>query len=238
MVLFCLLQATHLASVGRNALKIGGCQHVEQERAPHGGGVSILVRDGVSVETGVLEKKVPERATVTLRFSANVSLTITSAYFPRKADVSSESLDILLGASRPLVVGADVNSRHVLWDALRPSDDKGECIVDWCVQNGLSIANPGSATRRQPGTAALTSPEVTLCRDCEISNWMSTLSPDSDHYWITFDAFVGTGLGAIAPPRPARALRAWNKARWTQLRKLSCEFIFRGMRGRPMARMP
>ncbi|KAH8609798.1 hypothetical protein ERJ75_001164800 [Trypanosoma vivax] len=130
MVLFCLLQETHLASAECAALKIGGCQRVGQARATHGGGVSILVREGVGVEVGVLEKKVAERATVTLRFSANVSRTVASAYFPRKADVSSESLDTLLGASGPLVVGADVNSHHVLWDPLRPSDDKGECIVD------------------------------------------------------------------------------------------------------------
>ncbi|CCD20778.1 reverse transcriptase (RNA-dependent DNA polymerase), partial [Trypanosoma vivax Y486] len=230
MFLLRLLQETHLASAECAALKIGGYQHVGQARTPHGGGVSILVREGVGVEVGVLEKKVPERATVTLRFSANVSLTITSAYFPRKADVSSESLDTLLGASGPLVVGADVNSHHVLWDPLRPSDDKGECIVDWCVQNDLSIANTGSATRRQPGTAALSSPDITLCRDCEISNWKSTLSPDSDHYWITFDVFVGTSLDVIAPSKPARALYAWNKVRWNDFRKLSDEFIFRRMK--------
>ncbi|CCD18752.1 hypothetical protein, conserved, partial [Trypanosoma vivax Y486] len=147
MVLFCLLQETHLASAECAALKIGGCRHVGQARTPHECGASILVRDGVGVEVGVLEKNVPEIATVTLMFSANVSLTITSSSFPRKADASSESLDTLLGASGPLVVEG-VNSHHVLWDPLRPSDDKGGCIVDWCVRNGLSIANAESATRR------------------------------------------------------------------------------------------
>ncbi|KAG8340109.1 hypothetical protein TRVL_09064 [Trypanosoma vivax] len=171
MVLFCLLQETHLALVECFALKIGGHQHMGQARTPYCGGASILVREGVGIEVGVLEKKVPERATVTLMFSANVSLTITSPYFPRRTDVSSESLDTLLGASGALVVGADVNSHHVLWDPLRPSDDKGECIVDWCVQNDLSIANTGSTTRRQMGTAALSSPGITLCRHCEVSNW-------------------------------------------------------------------
>ncbi|CCD16992.1 unnamed protein product [Trypanosoma congolense IL3000] len=230
MVLFCLLQETHLASAECAALKIGGYQHVGQARTPHGGGVSILVRDGVGVEVGILEKEVPERATVTLRFSADVSLTIISAYFPRKADVSSEALDTLLGANGAMVIGADVNSHHVLWDPLRPSDDKGECIVDWCVQNDMRIANTGLATRRQPGTAALSSPDITLCRDCEISNWKSALSPDSDHHWITFDVFVGTSLDVIAPSRPVRALYSWNKARWNDFRKLSDEFIFRGMK--------
>ncbi|KAH8604627.1 hypothetical protein ERJ75_001700500 [Trypanosoma vivax] len=104
MVLFCLLQETHLASAECAALKIGGYQHMGQARTPHGGGVSILVREGVGVEVGVLEKKVPERATVTLRFSANVSLTIASAHFSRRTDVSSESLDTLLGASGAFVV--------------------------------------------------------------------------------------------------------------------------------------
>ncbi|KAH8616064.1 hypothetical protein ERJ75_000520200 [Trypanosoma vivax] len=145
MVLFCLLQETGLASAGRGELKIGGWQHVEQARTPHGRGVSILVRNGVGVEVGVLDKNVPERATVTLRFSANESLTITSGHLPGRTDVSSESLDTLLRESGPLVVGEGVGSHHVLWDPLRASDDKGECIVDWYVQNDLSIANAGSA---------------------------------------------------------------------------------------------
>ncbi|CCD20862.1 hypothetical protein, conserved [Trypanosoma vivax Y486] len=230
MVLFRLLQETHLASAECAALKIGGYQHVGHARAPHGGGASILVRERVGVEMGVLEKKVPERKTVTLRFLSNVSFKIASAYFHRKADVSSESLDTLLGASGPLVVGSDVNSHHVARDPLRPSDDKGARMADWCVQNDLSIANAGSATRRQPGTAALSSPNITLCRDCEISNWKSTLRPDSDRYWIAFDALVGTSLDAIGPSKHARAPYAWNKARWNEFRKLSDEFIFRGMK--------
>ncbi|KAG8340519.1 hypothetical protein TRVL_08657 [Trypanosoma vivax] len=68
MVLFCPLQEARLAPAGCAALKIGGCQHVGQARTPHDGTVLILVRDGVGVEVGVLEKKVPERATVTQAF--------------------------------------------------------------------------------------------------------------------------------------------------------------------------
>ncbi|KAH8606630.1 hypothetical protein ERJ75_001494200 [Trypanosoma vivax] len=201
-VSFCLLQETRLASAECAALNIGGSQHVGQGRTPRGGGVSILVGDGVGVEVGVLEKKVPERATVTPRFSANASLTIASAHCHRKTEVCSESPDTLLGARGPLVVGAGVNSRHVLWDPLRPSGDKGECIADWCVQNGLPIANTGSAAGRQPRTAALSSQDIALYRDCEIPNWMPTLGPNSDHYWIKFDAFVGASLDLIAPPKP------------------------------------
>ncbi|KAH8603222.1 hypothetical protein ERJ75_001692300 [Trypanosoma vivax] len=181
-------------------------------------------------ESGILQKKVPERATVALRCPDNANVTNVSACFHRRADFSSESLNTLPGASGPLAVGAGVSSHHALWDPLRLGDGKGECIVDWCVQKGLSIANAGSAAGRQPGTAALSSPDITLCRDWEICVWKSALSPQSDHYWITFDAFVGTSPDAIAPSKPARAPHAWNKARWHEFRKLSDEFIFRGMR--------
>ncbi|KAH8613227.1 hypothetical protein ERJ75_000810100 [Trypanosoma vivax] len=229
-VSFCLLQETRLASAECAALNIGGSQHVGQGRTPRGGGVSILVGDGVGVEVGVLEKKVPERATVTPRFSANASLTIASAYCHRKTEVCSESLDTLLGARGPLVVGAGVNSRHVLWDPLRPSGDKGECIADWCVQNGLPIANTGSAAGRQPRTAALSSQDIALYRDCEIPNWMPTLGPNTDHYWIKFDGFVGASLDLIPPSKTARAQHAWHKARWKEFRGMSDEFIFRRMK--------
>ncbi|KAH8616292.1 hypothetical protein ERJ75_000494500 [Trypanosoma vivax] len=230
MVLFCLLQETHLASAECAALKVGGHRHVAQAKTPHGGGVSILVRDGVGAEAGDLEKREPKRATVTLRFSHGVSLTITSAYLLRERDVSSESLDTLLGATGPLAVGPDEDSHHVLWDPSRPSDDKGERIVDWCVQKALSIASAGSAISRQQVTTSMSSPQITLCRDCEISKWKSTLSPDSDQRWIAFDVFVGTGLGMMAPSAARRAPDAWNKAEWNEFGKLSGEFIFRGMK--------
>ncbi|KAH8612258.1 hypothetical protein ERJ75_000908200 [Trypanosoma vivax] len=198
-------------------------------RTPYRGGAPILARDGAGVEAGVLDRKVPGRATVTLRPSAGMCLTIASAHFPRKAGVSSASMNTLPGASAPLVAGARANSHHVLWDPFRPSDGKGERIVDWCVLNGLSIANAGSAAGRQPGTAALPPLDVAFYRGCEVCGLKSALSPHSDHYWITFDAFVGTSLDAIAPSKPARALNAWNKARWCEFRKLGDEFIFRGM---------
>ncbi|CCD19996.1 hypothetical protein, conserved in T.vivax [Trypanosoma vivax Y486] len=239
MVLFCPLQGTHLASAECAAPTLGGYQHVGQARTPHGGGASILVRDGVGVEVGVLEKKVPERAAVTLRFSANASLTIASAYFPRRAGVSSESLDTLLGASGPLVAGADVNSHHVLWDPLCPSDDKGEDIVDWCVRNDPLITNTESAARRQPSTPALSSLDITLCRDCEISNWKPALSPESERYWITFDAFVGTSskyklvtqFPKIVPPRLVPRIHGARAG-------LEGAVASRKCRGRPRARMP
>ncbi|KAH8604545.1 hypothetical protein ERJ75_001708300 [Trypanosoma vivax] len=102
MVLFCLLQETRLASAGCAAPTLGGCQHVGQARTPHGSGVSVLVREGVGVEVGVLEKKVPERATVTLRFSANASLTIKTADFQKKDRRFQQVAGHLVGSKRAI----------------------------------------------------------------------------------------------------------------------------------------
>ncbi|KAH8609023.1 hypothetical protein ERJ75_001229400 [Trypanosoma vivax] len=90
-------------------------------------------------------------------------------------------------------------------------------MANWRVRNDLLIANAGSTTRRQPGTTALSSLGVAFCRDCAISDWKTAQGTDSDHYWITFCAFVGTSLDAIAPSKHARALYAWSKARWQEL---------------------
>ncbi|KAH8605234.1 hypothetical protein ERJ75_001636000 [Trypanosoma vivax] len=138
-------------------------------------------------------------------------------------------MNTLPGASAPLVAVARANSHHVLWDPFRPSDDKGERIVDWCVENGLSIANAGSAAGRQPDAAALPPLDVAFCRDCKVCGLKSALSPDSGHYWITFDAFVGASPDVIASSKHARATHAWNKTRWHEFRKLSDEYMFRGM---------
>ncbi|KAH8616251.1 hypothetical protein ERJ75_000495800 [Trypanosoma vivax] len=230
MVLFCLLQKELLASAKCAAIKIGGHRHVAQAKTPHGGGVSILVRDGVGAEAGDLEKREPKRATVTLRISAGVSLTITSAYLLRERDVSSRSMEPLLGASAPLAVGEDEDSHHVLWDPLRPSDDKGERKVDWCVQKALSIASGGSAARRQPGTQTLPPEEITMCGDCEISSWKSRLSPAKDKNWNAFDVVEGSGLDMIAPSKARRTPCTCNRARWNEFGKLSGEFIFRRMK--------
>ncbi|KAG8343368.1 hypothetical protein TRVL_05797 [Trypanosoma vivax] len=88
-------------------------------------GASILVRGGVGVEVGVLEKKVPERATVAMMFSADASLKITSAHFPVKANLTAELLGTLLGASGPLVVAPGVNSHHDLWEPPLPGYAEG-----------------------------------------------------------------------------------------------------------------
>ncbi|CCD12736.1 unnamed protein product [Trypanosoma congolense IL3000] len=87
------------------------------------------------------------------------------------------------------------------------------------------VGSAGEVTRRQPCTALLSTPYIVLYRDCEVSCWAPVVSPDSDRFWITFDIIVGVGTEVIAPSKPARALHAWNKARWDEFRPISDKLI-------------
>ncbi|KAG8346455.1 hypothetical protein TRVL_02721 [Trypanosoma vivax] len=104
------------------------------------GGRTILVRDGVGVEVGVLDKKVPEKTTSTLRFSAGVTLTITSTRLQRQGNVCGEVLGSLQEKRAPLVAKANAHSYHSLCDPMRSSGDKGKYIVDCCVEDDPPIA--------------------------------------------------------------------------------------------------
>ncbi|KAG8338942.1 hypothetical protein TRVL_10231 [Trypanosoma vivax] len=113
MVCSRLPQEPSPGSTQRAALSMGGKQHVGQAGTPCGCGISILVRDRVGVEVGVLERKGPQRVVVTMRFLNHAGHTITSAYIPRKADVFGASTNSLLGVSAPLAERTSASTNHV-----------------------------------------------------------------------------------------------------------------------------
>lgn len=108
-VTFCLLSETHFAEGECINYNINNFQHIGLARTPHGGGVSILVRDGIGLIPWPCKMMGgPESITATLVFSEGVQLTVTSAYFPSRKQVSVPRLDALSKVEGPLVIGADV----------------------------------------------------------------------------------------------------------------------------------
>eukprot|EP00796_Vickermania_ingenoplastis_P012730 gene12730-8679_t len=224
-VTFCLLSETHFSKMECEAFSIRGYQHLGLARTPHGGGVSILVQDGIGVIRGA-DAPSGEIVSATLVFAGNLKLHVTSAYFPRKAHLTDESLRniLVVDENTPLIIGADVNTHHPLWDPSRAADRQGTRLADWATDNGVLFANSGAPTRRKPGSAERSSPDVTMYRGCSVEDWLSTLSGDSDHYWITFSVVLGSSIELIAPAVPRRLLYAWSKANW---RKYQVEVAIR-----------
>jgi len=152
-IVFCLLMETHLGNTEVDHFSIDGYQHIGQARTAHGGGVSIVVRDGIGVIPHPLQKHAEEKVSVTLQLKDELSLSVTSAYFPRRALVTPEALERLGETAGPHIIGADVNSHHPAWDTTTPPDTQGERIIDWCLENDFHIANTGLPTRRKPNSS-------------------------------------------------------------------------------------
>nr|CAJ16970.1 hypothetical protein Tb10.v4.0259 [Trypanosoma brucei brucei TREU927] len=187
--------------------------------SPHSGGVSMLVRDSTGVIQGSKKEGLPERVSATPMFTADLMLTIKSAYFQLK-NVTISTLEIFESSNRTLLMGCGTNAHHELWDTLHPNDAAGECTVNWCLQNDIEIANDCTTTRRMPHTATRSSPGVTMHRDCEVTRCEASLSSNSDHYWIMFKVCIGIGLTMIVITKPRRVSYVWNKANWREFRNV------------------
>jgi hypothetical protein len=87
----------------------------------------------------------------------------------------------------PHVLCSDFNAHHPEWDDYSPEDEKGQFLAERAEALDYEIVNdPEIRTRHARANARQnpTSPDVTLARECECSNWSSTFTSLSDHYYI------------------------------------------------------
>ena len=61
------------------------------------------------------------------------------------------------------VIGGDFNAHCALWDEIQSTDDRGEALVDWMLNNNLEVLNNGEPTRSNPDTGNGSSPDVSFC---------------------------------------------------------------------------
>ncbi|KEG06318.1 Tbingi protein [Trypanosoma grayi] len=107
-----------------------GIQHYGIARTCRGGGVSILTRNGIQVETGPALVAGIELAQVTIHLDAGMKLTISSPYLPPAATkITPEDLDRLNNADGPQPIGADVNAHALAWDHEAPLDSRCSVVV-------------------------------------------------------------------------------------------------------------
>ena len=217
-----LLQELKMSEREALSFTLPGFQGIAKARNPNGGGVAVLVRD--TIPTKVVASGVTscvEYATVCTPLSGTM-LYWTSAYYPRASRVCMEALEVLTGpALEHHIIGTDANAHHPVWDTRVPPNSAGTDVVDFCIANGYEIENSAKAiTRRDPGNGILSTPDLTLQRGLQTSNWSASPCADSDHYWITFCVSFGgddVPLASLAASKRARYL--WGKADWPTFRK-------------------
>lgn len=193
------------------------------------GGVAIFVRQ----TPGLTHRKIHatngsfincEALTVEIRQDGLSPLAITSAYVSDKELVTVDALDHTL----PLyngrhVVMADLNSHHTIWDLHMLPTPSGKTILEW-LPDGMTIVNdPLTPTRRaHPRSNGLTksSPDMTLVKETEVTNWRVNFGDLSDHAQIRFE-ISDTPVAATSDNVTYRKRRfCFQKSNWKKFRDL------------------
>ncbi|RHW67292.1 hypothetical protein DPX39_000018900 [Trypanosoma brucei equiperdum] len=105
-IAFCLLSETRMTPGETACFSVASYQHHGIARNCKGGGVSILVREDLPVETGMAIVGRIEQVHATIHLARGTSLTVTSAYIPPKHTFTATDIDKLLttdGAQLSLV---------------------------------------------------------------------------------------------------------------------------------------
>lgn len=229
LIAWCVLLETHFAATECDSFKLPGFNHFGLARpagGQHGGGVSILVRDGIGLIAGK-RVRAPgmELVTLTLVAPDSSQLLIVAAYFPKGAGINPfvlSEISAVLPPAGAVVVCMDANCHDPLWDVHSRSDPPGVRLAQWSVGVDLECVNSGEPTWRKTVSATPSSaPDVTFVRDCELRDWTPVFTPDSDHAKITMDVMLGSTTDRPITFKQSRRLYSWKKANWEVFRRFT-----------------
>ena len=162
----CVIQESKLRQ-GIPTPKIEGYTSVrtDRPRMDGGGGLLTYIRDSLvfeRTEESCLDGT--ETSSIRVRIGKRKWATITNVYCPptrsHSHSVSALRMDRLPTSSESIVCG-DFNAHNKLWDPLQPCDVRGNDIVDWILENDLTILNDGSHTRLNTRLSTETPPPTT-----------------------------------------------------------------------------
>ena len=85
-------------------------------------------------------------------------------------------------------IAGDMNAHNAIWDQNIKDDNIGTDILEWALENSISIANTGKATFcSKSSTKIQSSPDITLSTNgISVSQWKLLKPTSSDHLPIHF----------------------------------------------------
>ena len=111
------------------------------------------------------------------------------------------------------VIGGDFNAHNVMWDTVAEEDDMGTDIVDWCMETNTKIANDGSYTYMDRGSARKSTPDITMMsKGLNISDWGVLKPTNSDHLPVSFKVTIGSAETVRVRNIPRRTKCSFKKA--------------------------
>ena len=163
----CLIQETKLSS-NMSSPRIDGYTAIRLDRKVNisGGGLIAYIKETLIPDVKLEAFKLAtEVCSFRLYCGPKKWLDITNVYCPPYNSLGQTinfSPDIIPTSDLCIVVG-DFNAHTQLWDTKQPSDDRGEQIVDWIIDNDLTVLNDASTpTRLNKITTGLSSPDIAL----------------------------------------------------------------------------
>eukprot|EP00760_Papus_ankaliazontas_P014466 PhM_4_TR16085/c1_g1_i7/m.38476 len=198
-------------------------------RTNRGGGSAIWVRRSLTCTVEPLPAPVlpsVELTAIRIQLPLDESIVVASVYAsPNAAQEHIHNvLDYIASAEGRIVISADFNLHSTAWYAhsavQHTDDDDAAAFIEWAASNGFCIANDRQSPTRtglHEGILTRSSPDVTLTRGIDCTDWKSVPTSLSDHNVITFRA-----SDVISPPQwLQREIKRFNftKADWTAYRQ-------------------
>ena len=125
---------------------------------PGGGLLTLVKEDIVFKENGHSQRGIFELLSTSIHQTGKKWLTLNNVYIPPKGQIDLDWVPLQANS----VFAGDFNGHCQIWDDVQPSDQRGDQLVDWLLDNDLSCLNDGSPTRMNPGTCGLSTPDITF----------------------------------------------------------------------------
>ena len=149
-----------------------------------GGGIISYIKKSLIFEKRLEQSKDgTEIQSFYVQMSKNQRIEITNLYCPptTSAAFAGQNLrlatEIIPAGSNHLIAG-DFNAHCAVWDEIQPPDSRGDEMIDWIIDNELTILNDGSPTCANRTTGGESTPDVTICGN----TWWNKVS------WNTVDS--------------------------------------------------
>jgi ribonuclease HI len=180
------------------------------------GGVGIYVRTADSLPHKEIHQS-PENSLVeSLSVQIGQDMIVTAVYKPPGDDKTSEEDWYALKPPIPedskwIVVG-DFNAHHVIWDSKAKPDSDGETLIEFMIEEGLTILNdPDKPTRRARNLNRIveSSPDLAACRNLQLK-WTVEEDAISDHFMMKLQTLEEH----LTREKSTRKYWALKKANW------------------------
>lgn len=190
----------------------------ESEDAERGGGVMIVVREGITYVELDISTKVIECTGISLR-TANGNLHIIAAYFPGSGRRSSwtqfrRDISTVTRGTEPYLVVGDLNARHRSWNCAR-ANKAGTVLSQEAISRNFFVHFPDAFTFHPSGRGRPSTLDLTLSNNLlDMTKPVALDELSSDHRPVLFDVSLSAPIELSAPK-----FRCYARADWSRFRR-------------------